>query len=104
MGGDESSPGLWVPSHHSRSAVFYQTGHMLPSVSVDRDRPSEMIGTASPVSCFISRGKGTINRCSLDLKFPRERKGQRRVVQKLGKWDGVGWKIPSCLAFQIDEI
>lgn len=67
---------------------FYHTGYVLPSKSADRDRPSEMTGTASPVSCFISKGKGTINRYSLDLKFPRERKGQRESCSKA--WE-VGW-------------
>lgn len=67
---------------------FCHTGYVLPSMSVDRDRPSEMTGTARPVSCFISKGKGTINRYSLDLKFPRERKGQRESCSKA--WE-VGW-------------
>ena len=61
---------------------FCHTGYVLPSMSVDRDRPSEMTGTARPVSCFISKGKGTINRYSLELKFPRERKGQRESCSK----------------------
>lgn len=47
------------------------------------DSPSEMTGMASPVSHFISKGKGTINRSGLDLEFPRERKGQREGCSKV---------------------
>ena len=61
---------------------------MLPSTRIDTGSPSEMTGIASPVSCFISKGKGTINRYGLDLEFPRERKGQRESCLKA--WE-VGW-------------
>lgn len=65
--------------------------------------PSEMTGAASPVSRFISKGKGTINRYGLDLEFPRERKGQKESCSK-------GWEVRRggvenswLTGFQIDE-
>lgn len=44
--------------------------------------PSGMTHTASPVSRFISKGKGTINRYGLDLELSREKRGQRESCLK----------------------
>lgn len=87
---EEVSPALASSSLLTISGLwyFYQAWDVLPSMSVNVNSPSEMTDITSPVSCFISKGRGTINRYGLDLEFPRERKSQRESCLKA--WE-VGW-------------